>query len=87
METRQGDLMSDTSDTQMAVILEKLNAIAKKQDEQYADIRSLLNDHEQRIRKVEGLVTEINARQTMLAMAQGAFTTVASAIAALFGKS
>lgn len=85
MDKRDGPMPED--ETQMAIILEKLNSIARRQEEQYADIRNLLNDHEQRIRKVEERVTEINARQTMMAMIQGAFTTVASALAALFGKS
>lgn len=73
--------------TQLALLVQEVRGLASATQSNHAEIKSILQDHETRIRFVEGKVTEISARQTMLTMIQSAFTTIAATVAALVGRS
>lgn len=78
--------MEDTV-TQLALVIQKIDTLSRTTDNNHIEVCRLIQDHEQRIRTLERQSTEINARTTMLALIQSAFTAIASGIAALLGLS
>lgn len=77
----------DDAATQIALVIQKLDALARTTDSNHNEVCRLIQDHEARIRSLERNVTEISARNTMMQLIQGTFTAIASSVAALIGKS
>jgi hypothetical protein len=75
-----------TLQTQLALLLQKVDSLTQTEAQNHMEIKSMLTDHETRIRQLEKTSTEINAKMTMQNIIQSSFTAIASTLAAVVGK-
>ena len=74
------------SDVQLAIILQRLEALTDITRVGLDDLRRIMADHETRLRELETSATQLRERMTLWQMGQAAFTTIAASIAALLGR-
>lgn len=79
------DLDNDVN-TQLALVIQKLDALAITTSQNHSETRAMLQDHEQRLRALEKSNTEISAKMTMANIVQSTFTAIASTVAAMVGR-
>lgn len=72
--------------TQLALLLQKVDALVLNVAQNHSETKTMLQDHEARLRALEKSTTEINAKMTMQNIIQSSFTAIASTIAAVVGR-
>jgi len=78
--------MATDSDTQLAVIVQKLDSLSETMRSALDDLRRLNADHETRLRDLETATTQLRERMTLWQLGQAAFATIAATVAAIVGR-
>ena len=70
----------------LALLVQKVDGLVLQVRQYRDELRELLDDHEERLRSLEGKVASLGAQLTTWQMIQGAYTTAIGAIASFLGR-